>query len=75
MARLESSKILENRLKKIECSNLLKKEIINFINKHKYTRKKKYRFSNYVYRNNLHYIENNILKEGLIEELRNFKYS
>lgn len=73
MAQLESSWVLEERLKNIECSPNLKKEIENFINKeHNICTGKSISISNIRYRGNLHYIEDNINKKGLIDELRTY---
>ena len=73
MAQLESSWVLEERLKNIECSSDLKMEIENFINKeHGRCTGKRMSISNITYRRNLHYIEDNIKKDGLLEELRTY---
>ena len=71
MAILESSWILEERLKNINCSDELKIEINKFIDiKHDKCTGKMRPISNIIYRGNLHYIEDNINKKGLIDELR-----
>ena len=73
MAQLESSWALEERLKNIKCSPDLKKEIENFINKEHDSRTgNRVPISNIIYRGNLHYIEDNINKNGLIDELRTY---
>ena len=73
MTQLESSWVLEERLKNIECSPDLKNEIENFINKeHTRCTGKRVPISNIIYRGNLHYIEDNINKNGLIDELRTY---
>jgi hypothetical protein len=73
MGQLESSWVLEERLKNIECSSELKKEIENFINKeHDKCTGRHMSTSNITYRGNLHYIEDNINKNGLIYELRTY---
>ena len=73
MVQLESSWVLEKRLKNIKCSSDLKKEIENFINKeHNKCAGKRMSISNITYRGNLHYIEDNINKNGLIDELRTY---
>jgi hypothetical protein len=66
--KLESSWTLEHNLKNIECSKELKKEIIDYIEKQ--TPPKGYRFSNVIYRSNLHYIIDNIKKPSLLIELK-----
>jgi len=76
MATLEASWTLEDRLKKIECSTELKNEIIRFIeNNHSSCTGKIMSFSNITYRGNLHYIEDNIKKEGLIDEIKSYNDS
>jgi hypothetical protein len=73
MAQLNSSWNLEQRLKDISCSDDLKVEILNFIEKnHDKCTGKAISFSNISYRGNLHYIEDNINKKGLIDELRTY---
>lgn len=70
MGQLESSWVLEERLKNTECSLDLKNEIEKFINKeHDRCTGKRMSFSNLSYRGNLHYIEDNINKKGLTDEL------
>lgn len=76
MAQLDSSWNLEQRLKDIVCSNDLKSEILKFIEKnHSKRTGKAMSFSNLFYRGNLHYIEDNINKKGLIDELRSYGWS
>lgn len=71
MAHLESSWNLEQRLKDIDCSADLKSEILKFIEKeHNQCTGERMSFSNLYYRLNLHYIESNIGKDGLVDELR-----
>jgi hypothetical protein len=73
MAILDSSWNLEERLKNIDCSNDLKTEINRFIEKeHNKCTGKPMSFSNIFYRSNLHYIEDNINKIGLVNELRTY---
>jgi hypothetical protein len=73
MAALDSSWNLEQRLKDIVCSDDLKAEILKFIEKnHNKCTGKAMSFSNIYYRGNLHYIEDNINKNGLIDELRTY---
>lgn len=73
MAQLDSSRNLEQRLKDIDCFKDLKVEILKFIEKeHNRCTGKARSFSNIFYRGNLHYIEDNINKKGLIDELRNY---
>ena len=72
MSILESSWILEERLKNIKCSSELKEEISNFIEV--CTQKENgymLPISNYSYRINLHYIEDNISNPDLLKELKN----
>ena len=70
---LESSWALEERLKNIECSSELKKERENFINKnHSKCTGERMSIPNVTYRWNLHYIEDNINKKGLIDELHTY---
>jgi hypothetical protein len=73
MTQLDSSWNLEQRLKDIVCSEDLKAEILTFIEKNsdKCTGKAM-SYSNIGYRVNLHYIEDNINKKGLIDELRTY---
>lgn len=71
MAQLEASWVLEARLKNVNCSDELKLEINKFINRmHDKCTGKRMSVSNISYRNNLHYIEDSLNKEGLIDELR-----
>ena len=71
MSCLDASWNLEQRLKDVACPADLKVEILNYISsKHQECTGKRYSISNLVYRGNLHYIEDNIAKEGLINELR-----
>lgn len=73
MEQLDSSWNLEQRLKEIECSEDLKSEILKFIEKeHDKCTGKRMSLLNIYYRGNLHYIEDNINKTGLLEVLRNF---
>lgn len=78
MAQLEASWILEERLLNINnnnCSDELLIEIKNFINKyHNFCTGKRMSISNLTYRGNLHYIEDNINKKSLVDELRNFRF-
>lgn len=69
---LESSWVLEKRLKEIKCSNELKAEILAYIKKeHDKCTGKSRSITNIWYRCNLHYIEDNIQQETkLINELR-----
>lgn len=76
MAQLEYSWNLEERLKNITCSDSLKSEILMFIEKeHKSCTGKSRSCSNLFYRGNLHYIEDNINKKGLEDELHNYNYA
>ena len=62
---------LEERLKNINCSDELKSEINKYIDKqHGSCTGKRMSISNIMYRGNLHYIEDNINKKDLIDELR-----
>ena len=71
MKNLDYSWNLEERLNKIDCSDNLKTEILKFIeNNHNDCTGQPMSFSNIFYRGNLHYIEDNINKKGLIDELR-----
>ena len=75
-AELEPSWVLEERLKNIDCTSELKKEVNKFITKyHNRCTGKRMSISNIIYRGNLHYIEDTI-KDGsiceLINELRTF---
>jgi hypothetical protein len=71
MSTLESSWVLEERLRKIDCSLELKIEINKFIGKkHIGCTGKRMSFSNIMYRSNLHYIEDNINKKDLVNELK-----
>ena len=73
MAQLESSWTLEERLKNIDCSDELKTEINKFIDKeHNKCTGQRMSVSNLIYRGNLHYIEDNIGKKKLVDELRTY---
>lgn len=73
MSQLDSSWDLEDRLKTADCTDELKKEINDFIaNQHERCVGKARSVSNLYYRCNLHYIEDNISKDSLTEELRKF---
>jgi len=76
MAQLDYSWNLEQRLKEIDCSDDLKSEILKFIEKeHSKCTGKAMSVSNIYYRGNLHYIEDNINKNGLVNELRTYNCS
>ena len=71
MAALEASWTLEERLKDIECSDELKSLINEYIEtEHSRCTGKRMSISNLMYRSNLHYIEDNINKPTLIDELK-----
>lgn len=71
MSNLDSSSDLEFRLIEIKCDSELKSEILSYIEENKHKRRDEIiSFDNYCYRNNLHYIEDNIGKKDLINEIR-----
>jgi len=72
MATLDSSWNLEHRLKTIDCADDLKSEILQYIERENPQCTGKARsFSNIYYRLNLHYIEDNIASDSLLETLIN----
>ena len=75
MACLENSHVLEQRLLNINTSEELKLEISRFIQlQHPKCTGKGAGISNILYRNNLHYIEDNLNKPELIDELNKYKH-
>lgn len=70
MATLESSWVLEDRLKQIVCPEALKTQILEYISHNPIRAKLGY--SNITYRANLHYIEDNIGKEWLPDQVKLF---
>ena len=71
MANLDSSWNLEHRLKTIDCADNLKAEILKYIERENPQCTGKARsFSNIYYRQNLHYIEDNIDSDELLNQLK-----
>lgn len=61
---------LSERLANIKCSPELKLEILKYIENGKFHKNPRTRISNWGYNSNLYYIEENISKEGLIDEIK-----
>jgi len=71
MAQLENTNVLEQRLKNLSCSTEKKELIDIIIEYHKKPFKARY-YGSIVYRCNLHYLEDNINKPTIINEIKTY---
>ena len=70
MANLENSVSLISQINNLEMTNELRIEVSKYINFNKDDKG----ISNIMFRNNLHYIIDNVKKETLLAELKALKY-
>ena len=70
MANLENSVSLISQINNLEMTNELRIEVSKYINFNKDDKG----ISNIIFRNNLHYIIDNVKKETLLAELKALKY-